>query len=276
MTKLDPTIPIKLSSGTAIPPIGFGTWRMKDHDEAVNAVSAALASGYRHIDTAQIYRNEQFVGEAVASSGIPRDQVFITTKIWSGNLAVGDLPQSFDESLETLRTDYVDLLLMHWPITGLRGPAWHEMERLHDEGRAKAIGVSNFTVRHLKELLAEAKVKPAVNQIELHVFLQQPELVRFCQDHDIVVEAYSPLVHGERLDAPTISEIAKKHGKSATQIMLRWTVEVGAVPLPKSTHPDHIKANLDIFDFALDADDMAKIKTLDDNFRTCDDPNKIL
>jgi diketogulonate reductase-like aldo/keto reductase len=265
--------PIKLSSGTTIPPIGFGTWRMKDRGEAVAAVKAALASGYRHIDTAQIYRNEQFVGEAVAARGIPRDQIFITTKIWNSNLGADDLPRSFSESLEKLRTDYVDLLLMHWPVTDLRASAWRQMEKLHHEGRAKAIGVSNFTIRHLKEFLAKSEAKPAVNQVELHVFLQQPELVKFCQDHGIVVEAYSPLVHGARLDDSAISKIAKKHGKSSTQIMLRWAVEVGTIPLPKSTHPAHIQANLGIFDFALDGDDMAEIQTLDDNFRTCDDPN---
>lgn len=265
--------PIQLSNGTHIPPIGFGTWRMTDRDEAISAVRAALAAGYRHIDTAQIYRNEQFVGEAIAASGVPRDQIFITTKIWSGNLALRNLQHSFSESLEKLRTDYVDLLLIHWPVTGLRGPAWHELEQIHHDGRAKAIGVSNFTIRHLKELMAESKTKPAINQIELHVFLQQPELVKFCQDHGITVEAYSPMAHGARHDDPTISKIAKKHGKSATQIMLRWTVEVGAVPLPKSAHADRIQANFDIFDFQLDADDMAKISSLDDNFRTCDDPD---
>ncbi len=190
-------------------------------------------------------------------NNIAREELFITTKIWNGNQPVKKLVPSFEESLKKLQTDYVDLLLLHFPVTETRRPAWKKMEEIYASGRAKAIGVSNYTVRHLEELLGECEVKPAVNQVELHVFLQQPELVAFCKKHDIVVEAYSPLAHGHGLNDKTLQALAAKHGKSTAQIMLRWCIQVGAVPLPKSTHAERIQENISVFDFELDASDMA-------------------
>lgn len=266
---------IKLNSGTTIPPVALGLWRIKKEQECVEAVKAALEAGYRHFDTAQIYGNEQFLGRALQEAGVKREDVFITTKIWNENMYWDDVMESFDESLEKLQMPYVDLLLLHFPVTELRRPAWRQLELLHKNGQAKAIGVSNYMIDHLKELLSECDVEPAVNQIELHVFLQQPELVEFCQQQGIVVEAYSPLAHGEGMDDPVLQELAKKHNKSTAQIMLRWCIEVGTVPLPKSTHADRISENFAVFDFTLDDDDMTKLKTLDRNYRTCWDPTRV-
>jgi len=266
---------LKLNNGTVMPPIGFGTWRIKDEDECVNAVKAALDVGYLHIDTAQIYGNESFVGKAIKKSGVGRGEIFVTTKIWNDNMWWTDLVESFEESLKNLQTDYVDLLLLHFPVTELRRPAWRLMEQLAQSGKAKAIGVSNYTIAHLEELLRESSIKPAVNQVELHVYLQQPELVDFCKKHNIVVEAYSPLAHGYGLDHITLRKIGKKHGKTPAQVMLRWTVEQGAVPLPKSVHPDRIKENFEIFDFKLDKEDMKDLAKLEQDYRTAWDPTHV-
>lgn len=268
--------PIQLNSGHTIPPIGLGVWKVKDRDECVGAVGAALEAGYRHIDTAQAYGNETFVGEAIGASELARDQIFVTTKIRTENIIIGNIEGSFEHSLANLKTDYVDLLLLHFPATLRRQPAWPKMEKILESGRAKSIGVSNYTIRHLEELLATAKTPPAVNQVELHIYLQQPELLEFCKKHNIVVEAYSPLVHGRDHDNPVLANIAQKHGKTTAQIMLRWCIEHGAVPLPKSVHPERIKANFDVFDFSLDPDDLTRLATLNSNLRTCWDPTHIV
>jgi len=268
--------PVKLSNGHTIPPIGLGVWKVRERTECITAVSAALEAGYRHIDTAQAYGNEPYVGEAVVASGPSRSEIFITTKIRTENIALGAIAGSFKHSLAKLKTDYVDLLLLHFPVTLRRRPAWPKMEKILESGQAKSIGVSNYTIRHLEELLVTAKKPPAVNQVELHVYLQQPELLEFCKKHNIVVEAYSPLVHGQDHDNPVLTDIARKHNKTPAQIMIRWCIEQGAVPLPKSVHSERIKANLDVFDFSLDADDLAKIKTLDRNLHTAWDPTRVI
>lgn len=266
--------PTKLNNGTTIPNIGFGTWRIKNEAECVAAINTAIEAGYRHIDTAQIYGNEKFVGKALKNSGIARKDLFVTTKIWNDNMWWTDLEDSFDASLKNLKTDYVDLL-MHFPVTELRRPAWRLMERIAQSGRAKAIGVSNYTIEHLEELLRESSFKPAINQVELHVFLQQPELVKFCQKHDIVVEAYSPLAHGYGLDNPVLAEVGKQYGKSPAQVMIRWCLERATVPLPKSSHPKRIKENFDVFDFSLTNKDMQKLAALESDYRTCWDPTHV-
>jgi len=266
---------IKLNTATTIPAVGFGLWQLKNQAVCQAAIKTALDAGYRHFDTAQIYGNEAFLGEVLAGSSIPRSEVFITTKIWNGNQDWDDLLPSFEESLKKLQTDYVDLLLLHFPVTELRRPAWRKMEEIHRSGRARAIGVSNYTIRHLEELLSENTIVPAVNQVELHVYLQQPELVKFCQSHNIVVEAYSPLAHGEGLDNPVLAEIARKHGKTPAQIMIRWCLEAGAVPLPRSKTPERIRSNFDVFDFSLDAGDQQQLSALDQNLRTSWDPTHV-
>jgi diketogulonate reductase-like aldo/keto reductase len=266
---------IKLDNGTQIPQIGLGLWKVKKEKEAKQAVKWALEAGYRHFDTAQIYGNEAYLGAALKEAGVARKDVFITTKIWNDNQWWNDVIPTFEESLEKLQTDYVDLLLIHFPVTELRRPAWTRMEEIYRSGRAKAIGVSNYTIKHLEELLKECSVKPVVNQVELHVFLQQPELVAYCKQHDIVLEAYSPLAHGHNMDDSMLAEIAKKHSKSPAQIMIRWALQQGFVVLPKSVHQDRIQDNLAVFDFKLDSEDLAKLKTLDRNFRTCWDPTNV-
>lgn len=267
--------PVRLNNGTNMPNIGLGLWQVKDEQVCMSAVQEALRAGYRHLDTAQIYGNEAFIGKAGKSSGVPREEVFITTKIWNENQFWDDLPPSFDESLRNLQTDYVDLLLLHFPVTETRRPAWRQMEKIAESGRAKAIGVSNYTVRHLEELLRECRIKPAVNQVELHVYLQQRELVQFCKDNDIAVEAYSPLAHGYGLDNPVLAGIGQKHGKTPAQVMIRWCIETGTVPLPKSVHPERIRENFDVFDFALDEADMNLLAGLDADYRTCWDPTHV-
>lgn len=266
---------INLTSGTTIPQIGFGTWMNKDENECKSAIQAAIDIGFRHFDTAQIYENEQFVGEALANCKIPRSELFITTKIWNDNMSWDDIIPSFEESLKKLKTDYVDLLLLHFPVTEFRRPAWRRMEDIFNSGKAKAIGVSNYTISHLEELLLECNIKPAVNQVELHIFLQQPELVRYCKENGIILEAYSPLAHGYVKSDSILSKIAQKHDKSVAQVMIRWCIDQGLVPLPKAVSKNHIQQNFDVFDFCLDTDDLNQITKLDKNLRTCWDPTHI-
>lgn len=266
---------IDLSNKTKVPQLGFGTWLIKEEAECKSAVKTALEVGYRHFDTAQIYENEQFVGEALAEGPVKRKELYITTKIWNENMFWDDIEPSFEDSLKKLKTDYVDLLLLHFPVTELRRPAWHRMQDIYKSGKAKAIGVSNYTIQHLKELLTECDEKPVVNQVELHVFLQQPELVKFCRENEIAVEAYSPLAHGYDMTNETLVGIAKKHNRSVAQVMIRWCIDNGFITIPKSTHPEYIKENFEVLGFKLDQDDLQKIEGLDKDLRTCWDPTHI-
>ncbi|HEX8227287.1 MAG TPA: aldo/keto reductase [Candidatus Saccharimonadales bacterium] len=271
-----PDIPeLIMNTGAPIPQIGFGLWRNADRDECVDAVQFALDAGYVHFDDAQIYANEQYLGEAIANSGVDREELFITTKIWTENMEAELVAPSFAESLKKLRTDYVDLLLLHFPVTETRAEAWLELEKLHEAGKATAIGVSNYTVDHLTELLKACKVKPAVNQVELSVALQQPALVEYCKDNGIIVEAYTPLAEGHFFDDPTLKAIAAKHGKTVQQIMLRWCIDYGVVCLTKSANKERIEQNIDIFDFELDKDDMTQLKHLDQDHRTNWNPTDV-
>lgn len=263
---------LRLSSGTYIPQLALGLWKVIIPSTVKRLVKDALDAGYRHFDSAQVYGNERFLGQAIAESDVSREDVFITTKISTFNMSPGRLMSSFDRSLKRLKTDYVDLLLLHFPVSKNRRDDWPLMEEIYKNCRAKAIGVSNYTVGHLEELLKTCKVKPAVNQVELHVFLQQPELLAYCKKQGILVEAYSPLAHGEGMDDPVLAQIAAKHAKTPAQIMIRWCIEVGTVPLPKTTHFERLSQNLKVFDFKLDAKDMEAIKKLDRDYRTCWDP----
>jgi len=266
---------LALNNGLKIPQVGLGLWKVTESSDVDTAVTSALASGYTHFDSAQAYHNEDLLLNALNKLGVRREEVFITTKIATNNFFPTMVISSFEKSLKKLDTDYVDLLLLHFPVPRLRHGAWKKLEKIHEAGKARSIGVSNYTVRHLKKLLNECNVKPAVNQVELHVFLQQPELVEYCKQNDIVIEAYSPLAHGHGLDDPTLSKIAKKHAKSTAQIMLRWCVEQDFVVLPKSIHKDRIAENIDIFDFKLDDEDLIELKSIDKNYRTCWDPTNI-
>lgn len=255
-----------------IPQIGLGLWQVKDQAEFNTAFDAGIKAGYRHFDSAQAYYNEQFLGDAWQGSGLKRDELFITTKISVQHFGYHKAKSTFQESLDKLQTDYVDLILLHFPVTLLRKKSWQALEEIQAAGQAKSIGVSNYTIRHLEEMKDYAKVMPAVNQVELHVFLQQPELIEYCHDNNIVVEAYSPLAHAQAMDNEVISDMAKKHGKTYAQIMLRWLLEQGLVILPKSVTPSRIQENIDVFDFKLDADDMATLAKQDQDMRTCWSP----
>ena len=264
---------IELNNGTSIPEIGLGLWQVESYVALEIAVKSALDSGYTHFDSAQIYRNEALLGRALKSLGAERKNLFITTKLWNDSQYLEDIGPSFDKSLDDLQMDYVDLFLIHYPVTETRHAAWRiGMQEILSSGRAKAIGVSNYTIRHLEEMKQWGVGLPAVNQVELHVYLQQPELLKYCADNGIVVEAYSPLAHGYGLDNDVLVKIAQKHNKTVAQVMIRWCLDVGSVPLPKSVNPTRIAENIDVFNFELDSDDMEAIKGLDKNLRTCWDP----
>lgn len=266
---------IKLNDGLSIPQIGLGLWKVKDPSEFRKAFSEAIQAGYRHFDSAQVYGNEDLLGDAWVASDINREEFFLTTKIAIENFRGKRIATSFDESLRKLRTDYVDLLLLHFPVSIFRKQAWAALTQLQEEGKARSIGVSNYTIRHLKEMKRYTDITPAINQVELHVFLQQPKLVEYCKKEGIVLEAYSPLAHGKNMDEPIIHQIAKKHSKTYAQIMLRWCIEKGFIVLPKSVTPERVKENMNVFDFELNSDDMQKLHQLDSNLRTCWDPTLI-
>ncbi len=263
---------LPLRSGGTIPQVGLGVWQSPKGAVTRTAVLDALRLGYRHVDTARIYGNEADVGAAVRECGLPRSDVFVTTKLWNADQGFDSALKAFDTSLQKLGLDHVDLYLIHWPVAGKRRDSWRALERIKSEGRARAIGVSNFLVPHLEELLVTAKEIPAVNQIEIHPFLQHREARAFCKKHDIVVEAYSPLVRGERFTDPVVVEVAKKTGRSPAQVLLRWGIQHGLVVLPKSTHAKRIEENGDIFGFELDSASMKALDGLDEGLATGWDP----
>ena len=263
---------LQLSSGARIPQVGLGVWQTPSGATTRQAVAAALEVGYRHIDTARIYGNEVDVGAAVRASGVARDAVWITTKLWNADQGYDRALRAFDASLESLGLDYVDLYLIHWPVAGKRLDSWRALERVHQEGRARSIGVSNFLRPHLEELLASARQVPAVNQIELTPFLQRRETRALCAEHGIVVEAYSPLTHGKRLDHPVVNDVARRVGRSVAQVLLRWGLQHGLVVLPKSTKPARIAENGTLFDFTLDDRAMNELDALEEGLVTGWDP----
>lgn len=260
---------LKLNTGATIPRLGFGTWQINPSSRAEKATLAAFEAGYRHVDTARIYLNEKGVGRAIKNCTLPREDIFVTTKLWNGDH--GDPRKALEKSLQRLDVEYVDLYLIHYPVPE-RIASWQVLEELHHEGKARAIGVSNFTIRHLAELMEQTSIVPAVNQVEFHPFLYQKELLEFCDKHGIVVEAYSPLAHGRKMGDPTIVEVASRYDKSPAQIMIRWAIEHGMVVIPKSKNPARIAQNLHVFDFQIDKKDMALLDNLNEDLRTCWDP----
>jgi diketogulonate reductase-like aldo/keto reductase len=267
-----PSVP--LSSGTRIPQIGLGVWQAPRGETTRDAVQTALRLGYGHVDTARIYGNERDVGEGVRASGVRRADVFVTTKLWNDDQGFDSALRAFDASLERLGLETIDLYLLHWPVAGKRLDSWRALERIYGEKRARAIGVSNFLVPHLEELLGHAKVVPAVNQIEVHPFLQQRETRAFCKKHGIVVEAYSPLTHGKRIDDPVITDVAKHAKRSNAQVLLRWGIQHEMVVLPKSVNPERIAENAAVFDFALDGEAMRRLDGLEEGAATGWDPRQ--
>lgn len=252
--------------------LGLGVWQMRDEGETKRACLHALKAGYRHIDTAAFYGNEKDVGAAVRESGIPREQIFVTTKLWNDDHGYDKAIRAFNESFKKLNIGPVDLYLIHWPEPGLRKDSWRALETLYDEGRCRAIGVSNYTVRHLNELLGHCRIKPMVNQVEFHPFLYQRKPLEFCRENKIILESYSPLTKGQRLNEPAITAIAKRYNKSNAQIMIRWVLQHGVVVLPKSSDPKRINENADVFDFSITDDDMNAIDALNEDWRCSWDP----
>jgi 2,5-diketo-D-gluconate reductase A len=270
------TVPtITLNNGVEIPQLGFGVYQVKP-EETAQAVQAALEVGYRHIDTAEMYRNEAGVGEGIRNSGVPREEVFVTSKLNNGFHAHEDALKAFDGTLDALRFDYVDLFLIHWPLPGIDVDyveTWKAMEEIYASGRAKAIGVSNFTADHLRKLHAETEVVPAVNQIEVHPYLAQDELRAFNAQHQIATEAWSPIAQGKVLDDPAVVRVAERVGRTPAQVTLRWHVQRGDIVFPKSVTRSRIEENFALFDFALSEDDMRELTALDRNERTGPDPD---
>ncbi|MGW9299267.1 aldo/keto reductase [Streptomyces cyaneofuscatus] len=265
---------ITLNNGLEMPQLGFGVWQVPD-DEAAKAVAKAIESGYRSIDTAAIYKNEKGTGRAIAASGVPRDELFVTTKLWNSEQGHDSTLRAFDASLDQLGLDYVDLYLIHWPVPAKDAytDTYRAFEKIYADGRAKAIGVSNFHPEHLKRLLAETSVVPVLNQIELHPQLQQAEARAFHAEHGIATEAWSPLGQGKGLlEVPTVVAIAQKHGRTPAQAVLRWHLQTGNIVIPKSVTPSRIEENLDVFGFELDADDLAAFAALDEGKRLGPDP----
>lgn len=262
---------IPLANGTSIPCLGFGTWKTPA-EQAKQSVLHALEAGYRHIDTATAYRNEAAVGEAIASSGVARDDIFLTSKLWNPDQGYQATLDAFARSLEWLKTDYLDLYLIHWPHDPKYFDNWQEMnretwrafEKLYKDGHIRAIGVSNFRPHHVENLLETCEIKPMVDQVEIHPGMPQTEILEFCKAHDMVVEGWSPLATGKIFAVPEMQEMAQKYGKSVAQLCLRWSVQRGVIPLPKSVTPARIVENTQIFDFELEPADMEKISSLTD------------
>ncbi|MGI8701688.1 MAG: aldo/keto reductase [Nocardioidaceae bacterium] len=268
---------LSLHDGGSIPQVGFGVFQIPE-DETFAAVTSALAAGYRHLDTAKIYGNEKAVGRAMAESGLPREDIFLTTKCWNEDQGHDSALAAVDASLERLGTDYLDLYLIHWPMPkrDLYVDTWRAFEKIHADGKARHIGVSNFLVPHLQRLMDETDTVPVINQIELHPWLQQEELRAFHAEHDIRTEAWSPIAQGgDYLESPTLVEVAERHDVTPAQVILRWHLDLGNVIIPKSVNPDRMAANLDLFDLQLDDEDSARIAKLDEGTRTGPDPDEL-
>ena len=266
---MDIRSPAVLNNGVKMPFLGLGVWQTSPGKVCENAVLAALEAGYRHIDTAAIYGNEESVGAAIRKSKVPRKEIFVVTKLW--NSGHGDVVAALGASLRRLKTDYVDLYLMHFPVPQ-RNESWKAMETLHKEGKARAIGVSNFTIRHLKQLLEIADVLPAVNQVEFNPYLYQKELLDFCSKNKIQLEAYSPLTHGKKLNDKKLVEIAAKYNKTPAQVLIRWCLQKDIVVIPKSAKKERILENAGVFDFRILDADMGLLNSFNENLRVCWDP----
>ncbi|MED3957677.1 aldo/keto reductase [Priestia aryabhattai] len=268
---------VTLHNGVKMPWFGLGVFKVEEGPELVNAVKTAIVKGYRSIDTAAIYENEEGVGEGIRQglkeAGLSREDIFVTSKVWNADLGYEETLAAYETSLQKLGLEYLDLYLIHWPVEGKYKEAWKALETLYKEEKVRAVGVSNFQIHHLEDLMKDGEVKPVINQVEYHPRLTQKELHAFCQKHDIQLEAWSPLMQGELLDNDVLKEIAEKHGKSVAQIILRWDLQNGVVTIPKSTKEHRIVENSSLFDFELDAEDVSKINELNQNHRVGPDPD---
>jgi methylglyoxal/glyoxal reductase len=262
-----------LHNGVQMPWIGLGVYKAEDGDEVIQSIKWAIDAGYRSIDTASLYNNEAGVGQAIAESDVPREDLFITTKVWNTDQGYEEALSAFDASLERLGLDYVDLYLVHWPVPGKYKETWRALEKIYEDGRAKAIGVSNFKKHHLEDLIADAKIKPMVNQVEYHPRLTQEDLLTYCKQQGIQLEAWRPLLKGEIFEEPTLMELADKYNKTVAQIILRWDIQNGVVTIPKSVTKHRIEENIDIYNFKLTNEDMTRISVLNQDKRNGPDPD---
>lgn len=266
-----------LHNGIKMPWFGIGVFKVEEGPELVQAVKTAIVHGYRSIDTAAIYGNEEGVGqgirEGLKEAGISREELFVTSKVWNADLGYESTIAAYEKSLTKLGLEYLDLYLIHWPVEGKFKEAWKALETLYKQGRVKAIGVSNFQIHHLEYLMKDAEIKPMVNQVEYHPRLTQKELQSFCQKHGIVLEAWSPLMQGQLLNNPVLKEIAERHHKSVAQVILRWDLQNGVVTIPKSTKAHRIAENATVFDFQLNEGEMKRIHDLNENYRVGPDPD---
>ena len=264
---------LKLSNGVEMPRIGIGTWKVPD-EEASEMVSGAIQMGYYLVDTAAIYKNERGVGEGIRQSGVNRENLFVATKLWNEDIRQDTIERGFEESLKKLGLDYLDLYMIHWPVSGKYVQAWKTMVRLYEEKQIRAIGVCNCKVHHLEEMAEAAGVMPMVNQIELNPLLSQKDVISYCQKNGVAVQAYSPLMHGrEQIQDPLFVSIAKKHDRTPAQVILRWHLQNGLCVIPKSVHPERQRENLDLYGFELDGEDMRRIDGFNQNLRYCADPD---
>ncbi|HWL26548.1 MAG TPA: aldo/keto reductase [Ureibacillus sp.] len=266
-----------LYNGVKMPWLGIGVFKVEEGPELVNAVKFAIKHGYRSIDTAAIYENEEGVGQAIREgldeTGISREELFVTSKVWNSDLGYESTIAAYETSLKKLGLDYLDLYLIHWPVEGKYKEAWRALETLYKEGKVKAIGVSNFQIHHLEDLMKDAEIKPMVNQVEYHPRLTQKEVQAFCQEHGIQLEAWSPLMQGQLLDNPVLQEIAHTHNKTIAQVIIRWDLQNGVVTIPKSTKEHRIVENSAVFDFELTKEEMQRIDELNQNHRVGPDPD---
>lgn len=265
---------VPLSSGATMPRLGLGTYKSAGGREVVSEVTAGLELGYRGIDTASLYGNEVGVGRAIAESGVPRGELFVATKVWNDDQGYRATLDAFDRSLEKLRMDYVDLYLIHWPIPELMAATWRAMEEIYESRCARTVGVCNFLAHHLEELCAVATVPPAVNQVEHHPHLQQPQLREYCRDKGVVLQAWAPVMRGRVFDVPILVEIAERHGVTPAQVSIRWILQHEVTTIPKSVHSERVRENADVFGFELSPADMAAIDALDRGERMGPDPDR--
>ncbi len=262
---------VKLNHGVEMPVFGLGTYQSSSK-EVKQAVLYALEIGYRLIDTASMYGNEKEVGEAVRGCGIPREEIFVTTKLWNSDNGYERALEAFDISLKSLGLEYIDLYLIHWPVEGLRNASWKALEKLLEDGKCRAIGVSNYMIRHLKELLKNSAAVPAVNQVEFSPYLYLKDLLDFCNSHKIKLESYSPLTKGHKLNDPEFKLLASRYSKTSAQILIRWALQKGVVVIPKSSKKERIKENAEVFDFSITPEDMKLLDSLNQNLHTSWDP----
>ncbi len=272
MSELKIDTKLRLNNGIEMPIFGFGTFRINAGFATRDSVKVALAAGYRSIDCASIYGNEKDIGDAIKQSGISRDEIFITTKLWNTDQGYDKALKAFEVSIGKLGLEYLDLYLLHWPVKGLRHESWKALEKLYEQGKCRAIGVSNFIIKHLEELLENSSTIPAVNQVEFSPYTYERELLDFCNSHDIQLEAYSPLTKSFKLKDPKLIDVAEKYSRSTAQILLRWAIQKGVIVISKSKNRDRINENAKIFDFEISEEDMNLLDSFNENLRTGWDP----